>query len=275
MKHALTIAGSDSSGGAGIQADLKTFSAHGVFGMSVITAVTAQNTQGVLDVHPIPPEMVRRQILAVFEDIRVDAVKIGMVSNTDTARAIAETLHEFQPANVVLDPVMISKSGFPLLSEDAVTVLKDVLFPLATLITPNIPEAQWITGETISTISEMEAVAKLLYGNGPMAVLIKGGHRKGDATDVLYDGSNWHRLKAARIETVHTHGTGCTLSSAIAASLAKGEAIYPAVVGAKQYVRAGIASGLAIGKGIGPLNHFVELYEKAGMKLSGIKNNVK
>lgn len=266
MKHALTIAGSDSSGGAGIQADLKTFSAHGVFGMSVITAVTAQNTQGVLDVHTVPPMMTRRQISAVFEDIRVDAVKIGMVSNAETARVIADSLNEYKPVNVVLDPVMISKSGFPLLSKDAITILRKTLFSLATLITPNIPEAGWLTGASITSISEMKQAAKELYASGPRAVLIKGGHRTGDATDVLYDGQSWHCFKAKRIDSIHTHGTGCTLSSAIAANLAKGKAIHSAVAEAKQYVREGIANGLGIGKGVGPLHHFVGIYKKAGIE---------
>lgn len=266
MKHVLTIAGSDSSGGAGIQADLKTFSALGVFGMSAVTAVTAQNTQGVLDVHTIPPKMISRQIFAVFEDIRVDAVKIGMVSNAETARAIAESLNDYKPVNVVLDPVMISKSGFPLLSKDAITVLREALFSLATLITPNIPEAQWLTGATITSISEMKQAAKELHANGPRAVLIKGGHRTGDATDVLYDGRNWHCFNAKRIDSVHTHGTGCTLSSAIAANLAKGNDIHSAVAGAKQYVREGIANGLCIGKGVGPLHHFAGIYKKAGIE---------
>lgn len=266
MKHALTIAGSDSSGGAGIQADLKTFAAHGVFGMSAITAVTAQNTQGVLDVQPISPTAVSRQIFAVFEDIRVDAVKIGMVFNTEIILAIADSLRDYNPPKVVLDPVMISKSGYPLLSKNAVALLQKRLFPLASLITPNIPEAEWMTGDRILTVSDMKRAAKKMHGNGAQAVLLKGGHRPGDATDVLYDGINWHCYESKRIKVVHTHGTGCTLSSAIAANLAMGISLYDAVLNAKKYVQACISNGFALGKGVGPLNHFAALYRKAGLE---------
>jgi hydroxymethylpyrimidine/phosphomethylpyrimidine kinase len=267
MKHVLTIAGSDSSGGAGIQADLKTFAAHGVFGLSVITAVTAQNTQGVLDVQDVAPDMITRQIFAIFEDIRVDAVKIGMLSCAETILAIAESLHCYKPPNIVLDPVMISKNGFPLLSKDAISLLQKRLFPLANVITPNIPEAEWITGDTIKTISEMKQAAKKIQSRGSHAVLLKGGHREDDATDVLYDGANWHCYEAKRIESAHTHGTGCTLSSAIAANLAKDDSIFNAVSNAKQYIHECIADGLAIGKGIGPLNHFSTIYKKAGIDI--------
>lgn len=265
MRHVLTIAGSDSSGGAGIQGDLKTFAAHGVFGLSVITAVTAQNTQGVLAVQDISPSMIARQIFAVFEDIRVDAVKIGMLSCAETILAIAKSLNYYKPSNIVLDPVMISKNGFPLFSKDAIGLLQERLFPLATVITPNIPEAEWIAGDTIKTISEMKQAAKKIYACGSRAVLLKGGHRANDATDILYDGVNWHCFEAKRIASVHTHGTGCTLSSAIAANLAKGDSILSAVAKAKQYIQECLADGLAIGKGVGPLNHFSGMYKNAAI----------
>lgn len=265
MKHLLTIAGSDCSGGAGIQADLKTFAALGVFGMSAITAVTVQNTQGVRDSQDIRPDIIAGQIKAVFDDIRVDSVKIGMVSCTETINAVANTLAECRSVPVVLDTVMISKSGYRLLSRDAVGTLVKKLFPLAYMITPNIPEAELITGVTIHTTADMEIAAQRLQDLGVPYVLIKGGHRGPDATDILYDGSAFRYFPGERIFTVHTHGTGCTLSAAIAAFLAKEEPPAAAVARAKTYVTECIANAIGIGGGAGPLNHLFPLYKRAGL----------
>ncbi len=264
MKNALTIAGSDSSGGAGIQADLKTFSAHGVFGMSVITAVTAQNTQGVSAVQDILPEMILRQIEAVFEDIRVDAVKIGMASRIETIEAIAEGLKKYDSQIVVLDPVMVSKSGYHLLDPSAIDALIGRLIPLATLVTPNIPEAEAISGIQIRNTQDMETAARKIFSMGPRQVLIKGGHLDDAAIDILFDGTRFQRFAVQRLQTQNTHGTGCTLSSAIASNLARGDGIALAVEKAKSYITVAIAHGLSIGKGVGPVHHFYELYQKAG-----------
>lgn len=265
MKTALTIAGSDSSGGAGIQADLKAFSANGVFGMSVITAVTAQNTQGVLAVEDLSTGIIEKQIAAIYEDIQVDSVKVGMVSRTETIEAISRQLQKYQANPVVVDPVMVSKSGFHLLQPDAVQALIDNLLPLATIVTPNIPEAEIIAGMSIKSLKDMEEAAVLIYRMGPQNVLVKGGHLTDQATDVLFDGVNYLHLTAERIPTKNTHGTGCTLSSAIAANLAKGRSISDAVYEAKAYLTIAIRHALAIGKGVGPTHHFYELYQKAGV----------
>lgn len=265
MKKVLTIAGSDSSGGAGIQADLKTFSAHGVFGMSVITAVTAQNTQGVLAVQDIDPEIIAKQIEAVFDDIEVDAVKIGMVSQINTIEVVAEGLRKYAPAHIVVDPVMVSKSGFHLLNPEAEISLIKELLPLASVVTPNLPEAEVITNMSITTLEQMEEAAKVIFQLGAGNVLIKGGHLQGSSTDILYDGREFVYLRAARIHTKNTHGTGCTLSSAIAANLAQGFEIVEAVTRAKEYTSTAIRHSLSIGKGVGPTHHFFSLYEKAGL----------
>ncbi len=265
MKNVLTIAGSDSCGGAGIQADLKTFSAQGTYGMSVITAVTVQNTQGVFGCQDIDPEIIKGQIDAIFTDIEVSAVKIGMVSRIETIHAIAEKLEQYQPRNIVLDPVMISKSGFDLMQPEAKDTLIRRLLPLAYLITPNLPEAEVITGRKIETLAEMEEAAKEIYAMGPKNVLIKGGHLEGEATDLLYDGKQLLTLQSERIHTKNTHGTGCTLSSCIAANLARGKSVEEAVRIAKDYITIAIAHALDIGKGVGPTNHFYELYNKAGL----------
>ncbi len=265
MKNVLTIAGSDSCGGAGIQADLKTFSAQGTYGMSVITAVTVQNTQGVFGCQDIDPEIIKGQIDAIFTDIEVSAVKIGMVSRIETINAIVEKLEQYQPRNIVLDPVMISKSGFDLMQPEAKDTLIHRLLPLAYLITPNLPEAEVITGRKIETLAEMEEAAKAIYAMGPKNVLIKGGHLEGEATDLLYDGKQLLTLQSERIHTKNTHGTGCTLSSCIAANLAKGKSVEEAVRIAKDYITVAIAHALDIGKGVGPTNHFYELYNKAGI----------
>ncbi len=266
MKHLLTIAGSDSSGGAGIQADLKTFAAHGVFGMSVITAVTAQNTCGVTLVQDMTPDMITAQIDAVFSDIRVDGVKVGMVSRSESIRAIAEGLKKWKPPVVVIDPVMISKSGYPLLQPASCDTLIRELLPLATLLTPNLPEAEAICGFSIKTEGDMEKAATAILSMGAKAVLVKGGHLEGrKADDFLSDGKEAIWLSGERIKTEHTHGTGCTLSSALASNLAKGMSLLDAVQAGKKYVTTAIAHGIALGKGHGPTHHFVDLYKKAGI----------
>jgi len=265
MKNLLTIAGSDSSGGAGIQADLKTFSAHGTFGMSVITAVTAQNTCGVTKVQDIDCDVVKEQIEAVFDDIHVDAVKIGMVSRPEIIETIAECLRKYKPAIIVVDPVMISKSGYPLLAPEACATLIKELLPLATLVTPNLPEAEAITGMKVTTKAEMRPVAEKILALGAKAVLVKGGHLDDSADDLLFDGVEEVWFQGERIETKNTHGTGCTLSSSLAANLAKGLTISEAVKASKAYVTEAIKYSLEIGSGCGPTHHFVDLYRKAGI----------
>ena len=265
MKNVLTIAGSDSSGGAGIQADLKTFCAHGVYGMSVITAVTAQNTQGVLSVQDIDPEIVAKQLDAVFIDIPVHAVKIGMVSQPEIIKVIAAKLHKYNATNIVLDPVMVSKSGYHLLQPSARTTLINELLPLADIVTPNIAEAEVLTGMTITNLEAMAQAARQIYTMGPKSVLLKGGHLADAATDLLFDGQNFTYLPCPRIVTKNTHGTGCTLSSAIAANLARGQSLADAVANAKRYITIAIEHALSLGHGTGPTNHLYELYAKAGL----------
>ena len=257
---AVTIAGSDSGGGAGIQADLKTFSALGVYGASVITALTAQNTQGVTQIHDVPPTMIAAQIDAVFSDLAVDAVKIGMLSSAVAIGAVAAGLDRWRATNVVLDPVMVATSGDRLLAPEATHALARDLFPRALLITPNLHEAAALTDTALATSEdEMRAQAQALLGLGANAVLIKGGHaQQPDATDLLVTRDAVARFTAEKIDTENTHGTGCTLSSAIAAGLAKGATLADAVAGAKAYVTAAIASAdeLEIGHGHGPVHHF-------------------
>jgi hydroxymethylpyrimidine/phosphomethylpyrimidine kinase len=257
---ALTIAGSDSSGGAGIQADLKTFAAFGVYGASAITALTAQNTRGVRGIHPVPPAFVTAQIDAVFDDLDVKAVKIGMLAELATIEAIAASLSRWKPGLIVLDPVMVATSGDRLLSTDAVSVLRERLIPKATLITPNLPEAAALLGEAVaSDEATIRSQGKKLLAMGAHAVLIKGGHGQGaESIDYLFVGSSVIALPAPRIATVNTHGTGCSLSSAIAAGLARGEALEQAVRAAKTWISAAIAAadGLGIGHGHGPIHHF-------------------
>ncbi len=264
MKHCLTIAGSDSCGGAGIQADLKAFSANGVYGMSVITAITAQNTQGVFAVQDVTPALIARQIEAIFDDIRVDAIKIGMVSRTDTIEIIAKTLKKYPLPPLVIDPVMISKSGYDLLQPEAKKALIKTLLPMATLITPNLPEAEVILGYAIDDISHMKKAALELHKLGCQYVLIKGGHLNDDATDVLFDGKTLHLLHAKRLNSINTHGTGCTLSSTIAANLAKGFDIQEAVKRAKEYITHAIERGFTLGQGVGPVHHFYRFYNQSG-----------
>ncbi|KKM10260.1 phosphomethylpyrimidine kinase [Clostridiales bacterium PH28_bin88] len=261
MKKVLTIAGSDSCGGAGIQADLKTFASLRVYGISVVTAVTAQNTTGVYAVEEVSPAVVTAQIDCLFEDIPVDAVKIGMVSSTGIIQAIAQGLEKWDAQNVVLDPVMVSKSGSDLLRPDARDALVNRLLPLATVVTPNIPEAQALAGRKITTVSDMEAAAKAIRDMGPCHVVIKGGHLEGEPVDVFYDGQQFTPLPARRVATKNNHGTGCTFSSAIAACLALGHSPLEAVRLAKEYITQAIAHSFSIGHGVGPTHHFFRYYE--------------
>lgn len=261
---ALTIAGSDSSGGAGIQADLKTFSALGVYGASVITALTAQNTQGVSSIHQVPGEFVTAQLDAVFADLDTRAVKIGMVGAAGQAEAIAKKLETLDDIHVVLDPVMVATSGDALLEPDAEGILRNDLLPLADIITPNLQEAARLLDIPVAADeTEMRAQARDLHEMGPSAVLIKGGHGKGaEALDILFDGTRYDRVIANRINTKNTHGTGCTLSSAIAACLAHGASMRDAVFRAKAYITDALAHAdeLQIGQGAGPVHHFHALW---------------
>lgn len=255
---ALTIAGSDSGGGAGIQADIKTFAAHGVFGMSVITSITAQNTVGVRGICDLEPDFVRLQMDAVLEDMGADAVKLGMLSSEEIVRAVGEKLREFGVKRLVIDPVMRAKGGDVLLNRGAERALIDELLPLAHILTPNIPEAEALSGSTIGSLEEMRLAAASIKELGPEFVLVKGGHLSAgdEATDVLYDGRDFHELSAERIKTRNTHGTGCTYSASICALLAKGMDTLSAVKKAKWYVTGAIRGSFAIGRGHGPLNHF-------------------
>jgi hydroxymethylpyrimidine/phosphomethylpyrimidine kinase len=265
MKNVLSIAGSDSCGGAGIQADLKTFSALGTYGMTVITAVTAQNTTGVFKVHELDADMVREQIDCLFADIPISAVKIGMVSRIEVIKTIAECLQKNQAANIVLDPVMISKSGYHLLRPEAKGALVKFLFPIADTVTPNLFEAEAITGNKISNIDEMKKAAIIIHEMGARSVVVKGGHLTGAAIDVVFDGKDFEFLEGKRILTNNTHGTGCTFSSAIAAYLAKGSTLREAVREAKQYLQIAIENSIKLGNGAGPTHHFCDLYRKAGL----------
>jgi hydroxymethylpyrimidine/phosphomethylpyrimidine kinase len=257
---AVTIAGSDSGGGAGIQADLKTFSALGVYGASVLTALTAQNTRGVQAIHDVPPAFIGQQIDSVFSDLDVRAVKIGMLSQPAVIEAVAAGLERHGAERVVLDPVMVAASGDPLLAPEAVETLRQVLIPRALLVTPNLPEAAAILGESVAETEEaMRGQAERIMRLGPKAVLVKGGHASGpESADILLDGTGLHRFTGPRVATRNTHGTGCTLSSAIAAGLAKGMDLLSAVEAAKAYIGAAIAASdrLRIGHGHGPVHHF-------------------
>jgi len=257
IKQVLTIAGSDSGGGAGIQADIKSMSANGVFAMSVVTAVTAQNTEEVTDVFELPTSIVAAQIDAVFDDFDVAAVKTGMLSSAAIVETVARMLKPQNVTNLVVDPVMISKSGHLLLKPDAISAIKGQLFPLALLVTPNIHEAQQLSGIEIKTLADPRRAAKIIHGSGCKHVLIKGGHLPTDrATDLLYDGRFFNVFKGEFIDTPHTHGTGCTFASAIAAHLAQGKSVNDAVQVAKTYLTEAIRHSLAIGHGTGPTNHF-------------------
>ncbi|PKL25935.1 MAG: bifunctional hydroxymethylpyrimidine kinase/phosphomethylpyrimidine kinase [Spirochaetae bacterium HGW-Spirochaetae-2] len=260
MKHVLTIAGSDCSGGAGIQADLKTFAAHGVYGMSVIVSVVAENTQRVIGAENVSPKLIVDQLQAVFEDIRVDAVKIGMLPSQLVMEIVARELKERKPRNIVLDPVMIAKNGFALMDSRLARTLADLVLPYADVVTPNIPEAEVLADMRIASIEDMEEAARRIHGYGPPYVLVKGGHRSDAAADLLYDGNRMLCFTAKRIDTKNTHGTGCTFSSAIAANLALGKPIEKAVEQAKAFVTMAIEHALSLGKGCGPTHHFYDLY---------------
>ncbi len=258
IPRALTIAGSDSGGGAGIQADLKTFSAFRVYGASVLTAVTAQNSIGVHGVVNLAPEFVARQLDAVLGDIGTDAAKTGMLSTAAIIRTVAERLAAHGVERLVVDPVMIAKSGDPLLEPDARQALVEAILPRALVVTPNLHEAAALAGFPVSDLEEMEAAARRIHALGPRWVLVKGGHLKGDAIDLLFDGRTLSRVAAERVPTPHTHGTGCTYSAAIAAGLARGAPVPEAVAEAKRYVTAAIRAGFPLGRGVGSLRHFIE-----------------
>ena len=259
MKTALTIAGSDCSGGAGIQADLKTMTMNGVYAMSAITALTAQNTTGVRAIQESTPDFLKQQIDAVFEDIYPDAVKIGMVASSELIRVIADRLRYYDAKNVVIDPVMVATSGSALMKNDAVQTLIEELLPVSTLVTPNIPEAQVLSGVTIETKEDMVTAAKQIGDSHHCAVLLKGGHSINDANDLLYANGELVWFEGKRINNPNTHGTGCTLSSAIASNLAKGFPLAESVQRAKAYVSGALAAMLDLGEGSGPMNHAFDL----------------
>ena len=253
---AMTIAGSDSGGGAGIQADLKTFSALGVFGTSTLTAITAQNTVGVTAVHEIPTDVISAQIDAVITDIGADAVKTGMLSSAAIVATVSAAVRRHGITNLVVDPVMVAKSGDRLLREEAISSICNDLIPLAKVVTPNIPEAEDLTGLSISTDADVRRAAEAIVGMGAQCVVVKGGHRDGPPTDILYDGATFLEFTTERIPSTNTHGTGCTFASAVAAGLAHGLDVPAAVQQAKDYVTAAIRSAYPIGHGHGPLHHF-------------------
>ena len=259
MKTALTIAGSDCSGGAGIQADIKTMTMNGVYAMSAVTALTAQNTTGVRAIQESTPDFLKQQIDAVFEDIRPDAVKIGMVSSGGLIRVIADRLRHYGAKNVVIDPVMAATSGSALMKNDAVQTLVEELLPVSTLVTPNIPEARVLSGLTIETKEDMVAAAKQIGDSYHCAVLLKGGHSINDANDLLWANSETVWFEGRRISNPNTHGTGCTLSSAIASNLAKGFSLAESVQRAKDYISGALAAMLDLGEGSGPMNHAFDL----------------
>ncbi|NLM36681.1 MAG: bifunctional hydroxymethylpyrimidine kinase/phosphomethylpyrimidine kinase [Firmicutes bacterium] len=260
MKTALTIAGSDSSGGAGIQADIKTMTAYGVYAMSAITALTAQNTTGVVDIMEVTPEFLGKQLDCIFTDIYPDAVKIGMVSSVRLIETIADKLRFYQARNIVVDPVMVSTSGSKLLQDDAVETLKKRLFPLAVLLTPNIPEASILAQIPIENEAGMIKAAEIISQEYGCAVLCKGGHNINDANDLLYWGGKYRWFIGEKIDNPNTHGTGCTLSSAIASGLAKGMDLETAIQAAKEFISGALRAMLDLGKGRGPLNHMWNLF---------------
>ncbi len=259
MKTALTIAGSDSSGGAGIQADIKTMTANGVFAMSAVTALTAQNTTGVTDIQEATPAFLAAELDAVFTDIFPDAVKIGMVSSAELIRVIAEKLRHYGAKHIVVDPVMVATSGARLLREDAVDAMKECLLPLAEVLTPNIPEAEILAGMDIRTAEDMTAAARIISEKYGCAVLCKGGHQLNDANDLLWKDGQARWFMGRRIDNPNTHGTGCTLSSAIASNLAKGYDLASSVERAKAYLSGALAAQLDLGRGSGPMDHMFDL----------------
>ena len=259
---ALTIAGSDSGAGAGIQADLKTFAALGVYGTSVITAITAQNTTGVTQILELPPDLIAAQIDAVISDIGADALKTGMLANAAIIEIVAEKIRQHGLTNLVVDPVMVAKSGDALLRPEAIAALKSRLIPLAAIVTPNLPEAEQLTGIRGTRLPDLQEAAKRIIGMGARSVVIKGGHRKGPAMDLFFDGKKFRQFSAARIRTANTHGTGCTFSAAIAANLAKGEKLESAVAHAKSYITQAIRQGFAVGSGHSPVHHFYRFWNR-------------
>lgn len=259
MRTALTIAGSDSSGGAGIQADIKTMTANGVFAMSAITALTAQNTTGVAGIMEVSPEFLKEQIDCIFTDIRPDAVKIGMVSSAELITAIAEKLTEYHAENIVVDPVMVATSGAKLISDDAIDTLKERLLPMADVLAPNIPEAEVLSDMEVRTEEDMIKAAEKISENYHCAVLLKGGHQLNDANDLLYRNGSYRWFYGKRIDNPNTHGTGCTLSSAIASNLAKGFDMDTSVERAKAYISGALGAMLDLGKGSGPMNHAFDI----------------
>jgi hydroxymethylpyrimidine/phosphomethylpyrimidine kinase len=263
MYKALTIAGSDSGGGAGIQADLKTFSALGVYGASAITALTAQNTRGVIAIQDVPPAFVAAQIDAVLDDIGADAAKTGMLSSSAIIEVVAERLRAHGVTRLVVDPVMVAKSGHALLRPEAVAALKELLLPLAFVVTPNLPEAEVLVGHPVAAENEIRGAAREIAALGPRYVLVKGGHRADteDALDVLFDGETFHALRTPRVDTPHTHGTGCTYSAAIAAGLAKGLTVVEAAAEAKAYLQGAIERAEQIGHGRSPVHHFYRMWK--------------
>lgn len=258
---ALTIAGSDSGAGAGIQADLKTFAAFGVYGTSVITAITAQNTVGVTKILELPADLVAAQLDAVVEDIGAQALKTGMLANLAIIEIVAEKIREHRLHNLVVDPVMVAKGGDLLLRPEAIEALRSRLIPLAVIVTPNLPEAEQLTGIRCTCLREIKESARRIIAMGARSVVIKGGHRKGPATDIFYDGKKFRELTAPRLRTPNTHGTGCTFSAAIAAGLAKGEKLENAVVHAKRYITQAIRKGFPIGSGHSPVHHFYRFWK--------------
>lgn len=275
IAKALTIAGSDSSGGAGVQADLKTFAAQGVYGCSVISAVTAQNTMGVFEVYALPPGIVQRQLEAVLSDIHPDTIKIGMLANSSIIHSIANTLRQFPQKPLVLDPVMTAKSGDLLLEKEAVHSLQEELFPLTDILTPNIPEAEFLIGNPIHDEGDMREAARTILGMGVASVVIKGGHAihqpyfQGEGcvvVDLFYDGKEMLKIEGPRIDTPHTHGTGCTLSSAIAAGLAKGFTRLEAIQNAREYLTGALRNAFSVGKGKSPPHHFYSWWGEEGAK---------
>ena len=261
MKTALTIAGSDSSGGAGIQADIKTMMANGVFAMSAITALTAQNTTGVTGILEVSPEFLKEQIDCVFTDIRPDSVKIGMVSSSGLITAIAEKLKEYHAENIVVDPVMVATSGAKLISDDAVATLKEKLLPAADILTPNIPESEVLSGMQVKTEEDMIKAAETI-STKYHCVLVKGGHQLNDANDLLYRDGSYRWFHGKRIDNPNTHGTGCTLSSAIASNLAKGFSMDESVERAKEYISGALGAMLDLGEGSGPMDHGFDIQSR-------------
>ena len=262
IKRVLTIAGSDSGGGAGIQADLKAITLLGGFGMSVLTALTAQNTVAVTSIHDVPLEFIAAQIEAVFSDIGVDAVKTGMLANAEVVKLVASKLSEYKPPIVVVDPVMVAKSGDPLLTADARQTLADFLLPEATLVTPNLPEASALVGWQVAKEKEMRRAAEEIHALGPKYVLVKGGHLQGEAVDLLFDGQAFHEFRSPRVETRNVHGTGCTYASAIATYLAQELDVVEAVKAAKRFITAAIGHGLSLGQGHGPTNPYAAVRQE-------------